>query len=190
MQQINLPNLILTSVLNGTTLIFPLLLLIVYKINLFSINKETLIRAVNCTLLAGSVFYVITFVIQLFMGYYSQSEYEQYALTNRIFGPYWFVWLIMAFPSLILPQLLWIRKFQKKLIIAIIIISAYNLLLFFELWAAYPVTWIRVLDVYYSSLSNFLVKMNMYLSVLTIIYFIFYRSNFKQAESVIIGEEE
>ena len=67
-------------------------------------------------MLASGLFVSYGYGMELFFGWYSAVDYEQFMVTNRLSGPYW-----MAFWSLILfnvaiPQLLWFQYFRQNVI--------------------------------------------------------------------------
>ncbi len=157
---------------------FPiLLLLILLKNRLFILDRKLLVRAVNCTLLTGSVLYVLSLVIQIIVAYFSQADYEKYALINHMFGPYWLAWLMMVFPTTILPQFLWIKKFQNTIVSTGIILLIYILLVLFELKDIYGISWSGLFNSYDTLLNTFLTQITIYIAVLVIVYFILYKTS-------------
>jgi len=51
----------------------------------------------------------IAYLTEFFIAWYSGVEYEQYAFTNRMFGPYWWAYWSMMTCNLIAPQVFWFR---------------------------------------------------------------------------------
>jgi len=51
----------------------------------------------------------IAYLTEFFIAWYSGVEYEQYAFTNRAFGPYWWAYWSMMSCNLIAPQVFWFR---------------------------------------------------------------------------------
>jgi molybdopterin-containing oxidoreductase family membrane subunit len=72
-------------------------------------------------LLAAGMVVAYSYVIELFMGWYSANQYEQYVLLNRIFGPYGpLYWIYMACNVLSI-QLLWFKGVRRSHIVLWII---------------------------------------------------------------------
>src|SRR5215216_2984149 len=72
-------------------------------------------------MLASGLVVAYAYVIELFMGWYSANEYEQYVLLNRIFGPYGpLYWIYMACNVLAI-QLVWFRAVRRSHILLWII---------------------------------------------------------------------
>jgi molybdopterin-containing oxidoreductase family membrane subunit len=51
----------------------------------------------------------IAYITEFFIAWYSGNIYEQYAFTNRMFGPYWWAYWSMMTCNLIAPQVFWFR---------------------------------------------------------------------------------
>ncbi len=65
-------------------------------------------------ILATGMIVVYGYMMELFMGWYSGSGYEQYMLWNRMTGEYaWAYWLLI-FCNMITPQFLWIKKVRAS----------------------------------------------------------------------------
>jgi Ni/Fe-hydrogenase subunit HybB-like protein len=52
------------------------------------------------------------YIIEAFMGWYSGNRYEAYTFWNRLHGPYWALYMLLWICNIILPQVLWIKKFR------------------------------------------------------------------------------
>ncbi|TKC12793.1 hypothetical protein FA048_04020 [Pedobacter polaris] len=59
------------------------------------------------------ILFILQIVFTLLNGFFSASEYEQFALANRGFGPYWLEFWLMFLIPLLCTQLLWIRKLRS-----------------------------------------------------------------------------
>jgi molybdopterin-containing oxidoreductase family membrane subunit len=51
----------------------------------------------------------IAYLTEFFIAWYSGNIYEQYAFTNRAFGPYWWAYWSMMSCNLIAPQVFWFK---------------------------------------------------------------------------------
>lgn len=49
------------------------------------------------------------------------SDYEKYAWMNRAFGPYWWAWWMQVGTNVILPQIFWIKKIRRQIIISLLV---------------------------------------------------------------------
>ncbi|WP_184546850.1 hypothetical protein [Mucilaginibacter sp. FT3.2] len=117
-------NLIASSIFSGTILITLCLIVVnLSKAKLAKIDKPTLIKAINTILLLGAMIYAVMWVRELFAGYFSGGEYEQYTFANRLFGSYWWAALTLLTRNILLPQILWIGRFRSSFISTIAVVS-------------------------------------------------------------------
>jgi Ni/Fe-hydrogenase subunit HybB-like protein len=54
------------------------------------------------------------YLMEAFMAWYSQNEFEQFSQLNRMLGPYWWVFAQVVFCNVLVPQLLWIRRVRRN----------------------------------------------------------------------------
>ncbi len=54
------------------------------------------------------------YVIEAFMGWYSADKYEQYAIWNRMTGPYKHYYWSLILCNILSPQLLWFEKVRRS----------------------------------------------------------------------------
>jgi Ni/Fe-hydrogenase subunit HybB-like protein len=66
-------------------------------------------------MLAAGLVVAYSYLIEAFTAWYSGNEFEQYALLNRLGGPYalWY-WLLLA-ANVVLPQVLWLERARRSL---------------------------------------------------------------------------
>jgi Ni/Fe-hydrogenase subunit HybB-like protein len=51
---------------------------------------------------------------------------------NRALGPYWWAWLLMVIPNVVVPQVFWFKKVRQNLVIVFIISIVVNVGMWFE----------------------------------------------------------
>jgi len=175
-----LVNFVVRLIFDGATIIVALLLMVMlFRLPIKFVDRKTLFRAINCTLLLGAIIYILSFIIKAFIAYFSQVEYEQYAIINRVFGPYWFAWLIASLGTFILPQLLWIKRFRKSIITTVLILLFYKLSAVLEFLSIYFLnksSWAFV-RITQTCSSEILVQMVVYILILSITYFIIFKAD-------------
>ncbi len=52
------------------------------------------------------------YIIEGFMGWYSGNRYDAFTFWNRLHGPYWMLYSLLWICNIIIPQILWIKKFR------------------------------------------------------------------------------
>ena len=72
------------------------------------------------------------YITELFMAWYSQVEYEQYAFLNRSTGPYaWAYWIMMSC-NLLFPQFFWIKRLRRSIPFLFLTSIVVNIGMWFE----------------------------------------------------------
>lgn len=72
------------------------------------------------------------YAMEFFIAWYSGVPEEQFAFTNRAFGPYAWAYWIMVSCNVISPQFFWIRKFRRNTTVLFIISIFVNIGMWFE----------------------------------------------------------
>lgn len=133
---------------------------------------------------------------ELFIAWYGQDLYEWYAFKeNRanVYSPYgWSYWLQLAV-IILLPQLLWIKKWRKSIIMTLLIIFFTSFGIWFERLVIYITSMYR--DYLPSSWSayeqenllfTFFVKAIWFIVISAIVYFVFHKRNKLPYTSVLL----
>jgi Ni/Fe-hydrogenase subunit HybB-like protein len=55
------------------------------------------------------------YVIEMFTGWYSGNEFEEYVIWNRFNGPYWQIYYLLLFCNVVAPQILWSRRMRSNI---------------------------------------------------------------------------
>jgi len=76
----------------------------------------------NTLLLSGALLFLLTAAGNICRSLASGDEYEQYAMLNRITGPYWFAYTGAIFCKGLLPQLLWLKRMRRSRAVAFILL--------------------------------------------------------------------
>src|SRR5438270_551171 len=72
------------------------------------------------------------YLMEGFMSWYSGDIFEQYMMTNRMFGPYaWSFWALMLF-NVVLPQALWSRRIRTSPLLLFFVALSVNLGMWLE----------------------------------------------------------
>jgi Ni/Fe-hydrogenase subunit HybB-like protein len=72
------------------------------------------------------------YIIEAFMAYYSGDVFEEYMMSNRMFGPYgWVFWLLML-TNVLIPQLLWSRRVRTNMLSLFLVALSVNVGMWLE----------------------------------------------------------
>jgi len=158
------------------------LLLITRKVMNFE-NYITMfhIESMNKIIMTTGSIVGIAYLTELFIAWYSGSEYEMYAFANRIAGPYWWAYWSMMTCNVISPQLFWFKKIRTSIPISWVLSIVVNIGMWFERfviivtslhrdflpssWAMFYPTWTDV-GVFVGSVGLFFTLFLLFLRVL------------------------
>jgi molybdopterin-containing oxidoreductase family membrane subunit len=101
-----------------------------YKLHDF-ITMRHIENMAKITLATGLVVFY-GYMMELFFGWYSANEYEQFMVMNRISGPYWYMYWTLIFCNGLTPQLLWFRKVRRNLVFLFVISLVVNVGMWLE----------------------------------------------------------
>ena len=110
-------------------------------------------------LLTGSIVGV-AYLTELFISWYSQYPYEQFAFFNRATGVYWWSYFGMMACNVISPQIFWVKKYRRSIFVTFVMSIFINIGMWFERfviiattlardylpssWSYYKPTWVEV----------------------------------------------
>src|SRR5690554_8138408 len=90
------------------------------------------IEAMNIVILITGSIVGVAYLTELFIAWYSGYEYEMYAFTNRISGPYWWAYWSMMTCNVITPQLFLIKILRTSIAISCILSIFVNIGMLFD----------------------------------------------------------
>ena len=71
----------------------------------------------NKVLLATGLMVAYGYLMETFIGWYGGNPYEFFAVTNRAFGPYGFVFWLVIFCNVLVPQIFWSKGMRTNVIV-------------------------------------------------------------------------
>jgi len=170
----NVIQFVVYSIFVGTTILVPALFVAnLFEFRYSSANK-VLVQSVNRVILLGSFLFIIMIFSKVFTTLFSGAEYEQYVFSNRSARLYWFEFGMPLFNCVLLPQVLWIRKFRKTIISSTIIVAIWCLLYWFLLAKILAVPLISFVKIEFTRIDC-LEQMFIYLAILSCMYFVLLR---------------
>jgi molybdopterin-containing oxidoreductase family membrane subunit len=66
-------------------------------------------------MLATGLIVFYGYIMEVFFGWYSANTYEEFMISNRMFGPYAHYYWLLIFCNGLTPQLLWFRRFRRSI---------------------------------------------------------------------------
>lgn len=155
------PYFVIGAIFSGFAMVLTLVITMrgLYKMNDFITDSH--VDAVCRVLIFISLIMGTAYLTEIFMAWYSGSEYEIYMLfKTRMFGEYAFQFWAMFIANAIVPQLFWFKKMRRNMVVVFIISIIINIGMWFERfnivvtssardylpssWASYSPTWVEM----------------------------------------------
>jgi len=175
------PYFVAGAIFSGFAMVQTLLLVMRKVLNLENYITMFHIESMNKIILVTGSIVGVAYLTELFIAWYSGSEYEMYAFTNRISGPYWWAYWSMMTCNVITPQLFWFKKLRTSIAISWILSIVVNIGMWFERfviivtslhrdylpssWVMFYPTWVDV-GIFVGSIGLFFTMFLLFLRVL------------------------
>ena len=154
------PYFVAGAIFSGFAMVQTLLLVMRKVMNFENYITMFHIESMNKIIMATGSIVGIAYLTELFIAWYSGSEYEMYAFANRVAGPYWWAYWTMMTCNVISPQLFWFKKIRTSIPISWVLSIVVNIGMWFERfviivtslhrdylpssWAMFYPTWVDV----------------------------------------------
>jgi molybdopterin-containing oxidoreductase family membrane subunit len=89
-------------------------------------------------MLATGLMVFYSYVIELFMAYYSGDPFERYTFINRLTGPYRHMWYALIICNGLAPNLMWVRRFRTSPMMLFITAQFVNVGMWLERFVIIP----------------------------------------------------
>lgn len=175
------PYFVAGAIFSGFAMVQTLLLVMRKVLNLEHYITMFHIESMNKIILVTGSIVGIAYLTELFIAWYSGSEYELYAFQNRISGPYWWAYWSMMTCNVISPQLFWFKKIRTSIALSWILSIVVNIGMWFERfviivtslhrdyipssWAMFYPSWVDV-GIFVGSIGVFFTLFLLFLRVL------------------------
>ncbi|WP_437920967.1 NrfD/PsrC family molybdoenzyme membrane anchor subunit [Sphingobacterium sp. LRF_L2] len=126
------PYFVAGAIFSGFAMVQTLLLILRKVMNFEDYITMFHIESMNKIIMTTGSIVGIAYLTELFVAWYSGSEYEMYAFANRVAGPYaWAYWAMMTC-NVISPQLFWFKKIRTSIPISWVLSIVVNIGMWFE----------------------------------------------------------
>ena len=72
------------------------------------------------------------YLMEAFFAWYSGNVYEWFMMKNRVLGPYGFTYWILILTNILIPQLLWIKRARRNMVMLFILSIVINIGMWLE----------------------------------------------------------
>ncbi|WP_028297486.1 NrfD/PsrC family molybdoenzyme membrane anchor subunit [Olivibacter sitiensis] len=175
------PYFVAGAIFSGFAMVQTLLLIMRKVLNFENYITMFHIESMNKIIMTTGSIVGVAYLTELFIAWYSGSEYEMYAFENRIAGPYWWAYWAMMTCNVISPQLFWFKKIRTSIPISWVLSIVVNIGMWFERfviivtslhrdylpssWAMFYPTWTDV-GIFVGSIGLFFTLFLLFLRVL------------------------
>jgi molybdopterin-containing oxidoreductase family membrane subunit len=90
------------------------------------------IRNMSKVMLATGLIVGYGYLKELFFAWYSGNTYEQFMMKNRMYGPYGYMYWLLILCNILVPQLLWIKKYRENLFVVFLVSMFINVGMWLE----------------------------------------------------------
>lgn len=126
------PYFVIGAIFSGFAMVLTLMLIARKVMNLQDYITMRHIHAMCKVIVFTGSIVGLAYATELFVAWYSGSEYEQFAFANRMRGPMGWSYAIMVGCNVIAPQLLWFRKVRNSIPLIFILTLLVNVGMWFE----------------------------------------------------------
>jgi molybdopterin-containing oxidoreductase family membrane subunit len=108
------PYFVAGAIYSGFAMVITLLLPLRSLFGLKDLITDRHLGAMAKVMLATGLIVAYGYVIEAFIAWYSGVEFEMFMMENRMTGPYAFQYAMLWVCNILVPQLLWIKKFRTS----------------------------------------------------------------------------
>ena len=126
------PYFVAGAIFSGFAMVLTLMLITRKVLHLEDYITLEHIESMNKVILTTGTIVGVAYLTELFISWYSQYPYEQFAFFNRALGPYWWAYFGMMFCNVVSPQLFWSRKLRRNVTLTFFLSIMINVGMWFE----------------------------------------------------------
>ncbi|MEM9918950.1 MAG: NrfD/PsrC family molybdoenzyme membrane anchor subunit [Bacteroidota bacterium] len=154
------PYFVAGAIFSGFAMVLTLMLITRKVLHLEEYITLNHIESMNKVILLTGTIVGVAYLTELFISWYSQYPYEQFAFYNRAVGIYWWSYFGMMFCNVISPQFFWSRKIRRSITWTFFLSIVVNIGMWFERfviiattlardylpssWSYYVPTWVEI----------------------------------------------
>lgn len=126
------PYFVAGAIFSGFAMVLTLMIVARKVFGLQNIITVNHLEKMNLIILLTGSMVGFAYITEFFIAWYSGVPYEQYAFSNRAFGPYaWAYWIMMSC-NLLFPQFFWFKRLRRSIPFMFVISILVNIGMWFE----------------------------------------------------------
>lgn len=162
------------------------------------------IESMNKVILVTGTIVGVAYLTELFVAWYSGYVYEQFAFFNRAMGIYWWAYFGMMACNVLSPQIFWVKRFRRSVLVTFIMSIFVNIGMWFERfviigttlardylpssWSYYSPSWVEI-GIFLGTLGIFFTLYLIFTRVAPVVAIAEVKSILKSAGDQYVGPE-
>lgn len=126
------PYFVAGAVFSGFGMVATLIIIMRKMFHLENYITKDHLDSMNKIVIATSLMVGYAYSIELFTAWYSGSIYERFVFANRAFGPYAWAYWAMVSCNVVFPQLFWIKRIRRSVVLMYPIVILINVGMWYE----------------------------------------------------------
>ncbi len=126
------PYFVAGAVFSGFAMVSTVIIILRHQFNLQHLIRDVHLELMNKVIIVTSLIVGYAYSMELFIAWYSGAMYERYVFMNRVMGPFAWAYWSMVICNVVIPQLLWIKKFRTSVLLMYPIVLLVNVGMWFE----------------------------------------------------------
>lgn len=127
------PYFVAGAIFSGFAMVQTLLIITRYTLRMEELITLNHIELMNKVILLTSAIVGYAYIMEFYMAWFSQEQYEQFVFFNTRFqGPYAWAFWTMIFCNLVSPLILWVKKMRRNLWVTWVVSIFINIGMWFE----------------------------------------------------------
>ncbi len=126
------PYFVAGAVFSGFAMVLTLMLVMRKVLHLEAYVTVKHVEYMNIIIMVTGSMVGVAYLSELFISWYSGVEYEGYAFMNRATGWYWWSYALMMTCNVVSPQLMWVKKWRRNIVLTFFMSIVVNVGMWFE----------------------------------------------------------
>lgn len=126
------PYFVAGAILSGFAMVITLVIIVRKAMSLEKYITISHLESMGKIIIVTGSLVALAYITEIFVTFYSNDAYEISTMLNRMTGPYAYGFYLMILFNLVVPQLFWIRKIRRNVIVIFILAILINIGMWFE----------------------------------------------------------
>jgi molybdopterin-containing oxidoreductase family membrane subunit len=126
------PYFVAGAILSGFAMVLTLVIMVRKAMSLERYITPSHIESMGKIIIVTGSLVALAYVAEIFVTFYSNDAYEISMMLNRMTGPYACGFYMMLMFNLVVPQLFWIKKIRRNIVVVFVLAILINIGMWFE----------------------------------------------------------